>query len=52
MMTFKRHVSFSLTADSSHKMEKQILIYKITDENVSLTWSRCQISYMDLKVRT
>ena len=52
MMTFKHHVSFSLTADSSHKMEKQILLYKITNENVSLTWSRCQISYMDSKVRT
>jgi len=52
MMTLKSHVSFSLTADSSHKMEKQILLYKITDEKVSLTWSRGQISYMDSKVRT
>ena len=50
-MTFKHHVSFWLTADLSHKIEKQILLYKITDENVSLTWSRCQISYMDSKVR-
>ena len=33
MMTSKRHVSFSLTAD--------LLLYKITDEKVSSTWSRC-----------
>ena len=33
-MTHERHFSFSLTADSSLKIKKQILLYEISDKKV------------------